>query len=214
MADAKYVVIEGLDGSGSTTQTIRLFENLYGNSKDAVFMTREPTMLSPQGREIRRRLKREFLPGEEEIHDPQYWADLFVGDRKYHQKEFVLPNLEAGVHVLSDRHMMSTIAYQTATGGDMENLIAMHNCLVPLDRTFFLQVDIEEAIIRMGTRGEDQEYFEAADKLRKVAEAYDRTIDRLKDQQNIIVIDGHQSIKDVAEEIYQETKELLRGKAA
>ena len=96
----------------------------------------------------------------------------------------------------------------------MEDLIAMHDGLVPPDKTLFLKVNVEEAIIRMGTRGEDQEYFEAADKLRKVAEAYDRTIDRLKDQQNIIVIDGHQSIKDVAEEIYQETKELLRGKAA
>ncbi len=70
MPYGKFIVLEGIDGSGTTTQAQRLANYLFEKDKrNAVLLTREPTKLSPYGIELRRRLAGTLLPGEEKIDD-------------------------------------------------------------------------------------------------------------------------------------------------
>ena len=94
MTKGKFIVLEGLDGSGTTTQASRLVKYLFEADKaNDVLLTRNPTKHSPYGRELRRRLIGSLLPGEEVIDDQEYWSDLFVNDRKWHLDNYVVPAL-------------------------------------------------------------------------------------------------------------------------
>ena len=95
MYAGKFIVFEGLDGAGTTTQAKELVSYLFDKGKHFVpILTREPTSHTVYGLEIRRRLKRELLPHEMEIHTFDYWANLFINDRKWHLDKVVVPNLK------------------------------------------------------------------------------------------------------------------------
>jgi len=220
MADeyrGKFIVLEGLDGAGTTTQSSRLAKYLFEKEKrNTVLVTREPTDLSPNGKELRRRLRGELLSGEEVIHDAQYWADLFVNDRKWHLNEFVVPAVNRGQHVISDRHKLSTLAYQTTQGHDMDHLINMHNGLYLPDLTLFLDVSSKIALDRINIRGTgtvNAEYFERTDFLARVCDNYQVAIDKLKATENIAVIDGTKPIDDVEKLIQAEIDKLFGYKS-
>ena len=106
-------------------------------------MTREPTKISPHGIELRRRLKGDLLPGESVVNEPGYWANLFINDRLWHMENVVEPSLEMGLQVVSDRYKLSTLAYQSAQGMDIDELIERHEELCPPDLTIFLDVTAE-----------------------------------------------------------------------
>lgn len=208
----KFIVLEGLDGSGTTTQAIMLCKYLFEKDKANVpVLTREPTSLTPYGQEIRRRLKNKLLPHEIAIDDFSYWADLFVNDRKWHLKNIVESNVQNGLTVISDRHMLSTLAYQSAQGGQMEYLISLHAGLTAPDLTLFLRVPVEITIQRMKTtRGETPEFFEKKDVLEKTADNYEKAIQLVGKEQNVTIIDGtflieevHQQIKNEVDKLYE-----------
>lgn len=207
----KFIVIEGIDGAGTTTQTKLLGSYLFDREKKYVpLLTREPTMLSPAGQELRRRLENRLLPEEKPTDDPRYWAELFVSDRRWHVQEVVLPNLQRGLYVISDRHMLSTLAYQSAQGMPMDDLLRMHERLLAPDITFFLRVPVAIAIKRMQhNRTGELEYFEKKREfLQQVVEQYEQAIQYVEKTQRVMVIDGTQSIELVAAIIQQEV-ELL-----
>ena len=206
----KFIVIEGLDGSGSTTQTIMLGRYLFEKDKSNVpVLTREPTALTSHGREIRRRLKGELLPGEEVIDDFSYWADLFLNDRKWHLSNVVAGNIQNGLIVISDRHMLSTLAYQSSQGGEMETLLKMHRGLLKPDLTILLRLPVEIALQRQGKRGDDTEYFEKENFLRKVAENYEKAVNLAGREQNVVVIDGSLPVQDVHEQVIKEVDKIF-----
>jgi len=106
----RLIVLEGIDGSGTTTQTERLVEHLRRRGRTAV-STREPSA-GPIGR-----LLREVLLGHHRISrdvslDGQTMAMLFAADRFDHLQREVEPLLAAGNDVVSDRYLMSSLAYQ------------------------------------------------------------------------------------------------------
>jgi len=211
MSEGKFIVLEGIDGAGTTTQTIRLGKYLFEKGKAYVpLLTREPTMLSEYGREIRRRLTGNLLPTEEVIHDPAYWANLFVHDRMYHINQVVEPNLRRGVQVISDRHMLSTLAYQSAQGAKLEELAAMHQGLRVPDVTLFLRVPHDKAQQRMSQdRNGTVEYFEEESMLSRVTRQYEQAIQVVGAQQNVRIIDGTLSIEEVAQKVQQEVDRLF-----
>ncbi|MBU1974260.1 MAG: dTMP kinase [Nanoarchaeota archaeon] len=187
--EGKFIVIEGLDGSGTTTQARLLAGYLFEKGKQYIpFLTREPTMLTPFGQELRRRLKNQLLPGEIIIHDSEYWANLYINDRRWHLQHIVEPNLAKGVQVISDRHMLSTLAYQTSQGGSMSNLIEKHQTMRKPDLTIFLRVPLETALQRIGIRKDGTEYFEKKEMLAKIHQAYEEAIQQVKTQQNIVIV--------------------------
>ena len=182
-----YIVIEGIDGAGTTTQTGMLATYLFNKSKDAmVLTTREPTMHTPDGLEIRRRLKQnEPLP-------LQQWADLFIKDRTYHLERIVQPALNRNIHVISDRNMLSTLAYQSNSEDDMKFLYTKHQYLLQPDILIYLDVPPMVALKRMD---HELDLFET--QLDRVSKNY---VDACT-LYNATIIDGTQSLDSVHQEI-------------
>ena len=207
----KFIVLEGIDGSGTTTQAQRLTNYLFEkDKKNLVVLTREPTRLSPYGQEARRRLENKLLPGEERIDNPAYWAELFINDRQWHLGNVVVPNLNLGLQVISDRHKLSTIACQATQGGDIEKVISRQNWMYPADLTLLLDCPADIAAARMKKERGAPEYFENLEIQKKVRDNYLVAADKMKDKERIITIDGSLPLIIVTEAIQNEV-DLLYG---
>lgn len=211
MQKGKFIVVEGLDGSGSTTQAILLTSYLFKKDKKNVpVLSREPTLLTPYGCEIRRRLTRNLLSQEEEIHDFGYWANLFVKDRIWHLENVVNYNTNLGLTVISDRHMLSTLAYQSAQGGDMKRLIKLHFGLRKPDLTLYLDVPVDVALKRIQKNREGSpEYFEKKSFLERTANNYETAISLVGTKQNVKIINSNLPLEETETLIIKEVNKLF-----
>ena len=198
----RFIVLEGIDGSGSTTQTNLLATYLFNRSKSNVIVkTREPTSLNIYGEEIRRRLRNELFPYEELNHDPKFWTELFVNDRKWHLENIVCPAIDKGEQVITDRHMLSTLAYQSTQGMNLNKLIEMHHSFYAPDLTIFLEVPVDIALKRRLNESGNPEYFERLDFQTRLIDSYKAAIEEVREQQKIVTINGNEPIEKVAKEI-------------
>lgn len=208
MEQGKFIVLEGIDGSGTSTQGPLLVKYLFEKDKrNIVVLTREPNELNPEGEEVRRRLQKKLLPEEQDIHDPLYWTNLFIANREGHAK-FFSPLLKLGLQTISDRYKLSTIAYQSAQGMDMDGLIKRHEGLPIPDLTLLLDISTQIAQKRMDNSRQEREYFEEIDFQEKVQQNYLLAAQKLSASERIVVIDGSKPIEDVAKEIQQEVNKL------
>ena len=133
-----FIVFEGIDGCGKSTQVWKVAKYIAEQNKyNHVLVTREPY----QKKEIREILKKNEAPHTQ----AEELANLFLEDRKKHLNELIIPALEKGVWVISDRYKFSTIAYQAAQGLKTENLINMHKGLIISDITFIIDLPAEIA---------------------------------------------------------------------
>lgn len=187
----KFIVFEGLDGSGQSTQATHLAEFLVNNGCNVV-VTKEPTMDSKAGREIRR-----ILANHIEI-DPLEFQKLYAQDRSEHLNNKVIPALKEGKTVISDRYFFSTFAYGTAHGHNIEELIDLNNNFLYPDLIFLLKVKPKVCIERIEKRGSHIDLFEKEDKLKKVWEVYKTFPNKFK---NIHLVDGERDIKEISKEI-------------
>lgn len=210
MEPGKFIVLEGIDGAGTTTHSALLTQYLFEkDKKNVVLLTREPTKLSPYGLELRRRLTGNLLSEETIINDPEYWANLFVNDRKWHMDNVVTPSLRLGLQVISDRYDASTIAYQSVQGKGMDELIKKHEGLPVPDLTMLLNLPIETAMYRAGKdKQRIKEYFDDHDFLQKVQSNYLIAASKLSEGRKIVIIDSSPSIERVAAAIQQEVNKL------
>ena len=160
------LAFEGLDGCGKSTQVERLARVLRRDGRD-VRVTREPTD-GPTGRRIRA-MARSGPPAapEEELR----W---FVVDRREHVQQVIVPGLEAGATVVSDRYYLSTVAYQGARGLDWRKILEDSEREFPLpDLVVLLEVDVEIGLERVRSRGGALEaVFEQREFLERVAEVF------------------------------------------
>jgi dTMP kinase len=190
----RFIVIEGLDGSGKSTQMAKLAEFLRKRGNDVV-ETFEPTD-GKIGKEIRNILK------EHRKMDSTDFQMLYVKDREEHLREVIEPALREGKIVLCDRYMVSTLAFGSIGGADLEKLkIENENFPVP-EITVFIDVTPEECIKRIKKRGEGIDLFEKEEKLKiargtylKIGETYSE----------FKVVDGNRS----KEEIFEDVKKLV-----
>src|SRR5260221_6737154 len=107
---AIFIALEGIDGSGTTTQSGHLVAHLASRGRRA-HATREPSA-GPIGRLLREILLGQHgLPGGAPA-DGQAMALLFAADRRDHLRREIEPALAAGTDVVSDRYLMSSLAYQ------------------------------------------------------------------------------------------------------
>jgi dTMP kinase len=189
----KFIVIEGLDGSGQSTETAFLRDFLI--EKDyKVLTTKEPTVISEAGRRIK-----QVLEEKEEISSLEL-QKLFVEDRKYHLDNIIIPSLKDGKIVISDRYFFSTFAYGVSDGIDLKLLIEMNNDFLIPDLIFFLNVNQDICIKRIEKRGNKKTLFEKKEKLKKVYENYKKII---KNFENVYSINGELLPDKVFEEIKQ-----------
>jgi len=175
MTRGRFVSLEGGEGAGKSTQLRRLAEALRGRGLEVV-ETREPGG-SPGAEAIRALL----LQGDEQRWTPEAEALLFAAARADHVARTILPALERGAWVLSDRFLDSSIAYQGGAGGlGFERIRALHDFgshgFLP-DRTLLLTLPADEAARRAGARdteGADRIGARGADYHAAVASAFAR----------------------------------------
>ncbi|MGB0498983.1 MAG: dTMP kinase [Rubricella sp.] len=152
-----FVTFEGIDGSGKSTQA-RLFADRLKAEGRSVLLTREPGG-SPGAEEIRRLL----VEG-----DPSRWSAetellLFTAARRDHVERSILPALDRGEIVVSDRFADSTRIYQGATRGDLRAKVdLLHEAMIGLepDVTFIIDMDPRAALGRGKARGSGEDRFE------------------------------------------------------
>ena len=170
--EGKFIVFEGIDGCGKTTQINKLFNWLPNsgliNKKSKLIKTREPGG-SLLGKEIR-----EMILQNNTNNPPANLTELLLysADRAEHLSKIILPNLEEGNWVICDRFTGSTLAYQ-GYGRDipintikkLENIVCQG--LIP-DITFFLEISPQESIIRRQNKVPDRIESEGINFLTKV----------------------------------------------
>jgi dTMP kinase len=200
-----FLVIEGIDAAGTTTQVSNIADTLNAQYSDdpayptpAVHTTAEPTE-GPIGGTIRT-----ALGGRLDLDDTSL-ALLFAADRVDHGNTTIKPLLEDGHIVISDRYYLSSFAYQqTADGLDLDWVRTINKQAVTPDLTVFLDISPEESIRRMADGRPDavKEKFEQKDQLESVRQNYHQAIDILvNDGERIVSIDGSQSETAVHSEI-------------
>ncbi len=187
----KFIVIEGLDGSGKSSQIDLLVAFLQVKNKE-VILTAEPTKESEAGIKIRKILKGEIKA------EPMERQNLFVQDRKEHLERKIIPALQRGTWVVCSRYIFSTLAFGSADGLDFEELRKMNQDFLLPDVTIFLNVSPEECIKRIEARGEQKELFEKLDQLKKVDSYYQKMPAMFE---NFYVVEGGNEISVVFEKI-------------
>ncbi|PIY59718.1 dTMP kinase [Candidatus Wolfebacteria bacterium CG_4_10_14_0_8_um_filter_37_11] len=201
----KFIVLDGLDGSGKGTQ-VKLLANYFfdSNKKNHIFLTREPYN-SEHYEEIRKLLKSGLNPRD----NAERLAELFVADRRVHAA-LIESLLSQGIDVVSDRYKYSTLAYQQTQGISLQKLIDMHKGILIPDLTLIIDTLAEIALERI-IKDEGREYkevFEQKDFQEKLRENYLAFSEQLADEK-IIVIDGNKSIAKVFESIKKEVEKIL-----
>jgi dTMP kinase len=169
--NAVFVAIEGLDGSGGTTQTQRLAEWFTARGHTEVITTNEPST-GPVGRFIRKTLNPEH---EASIIGDSVLPYLFAGDRRDHLDREVIPALQRGAAVITDRYYHSSLAYQSLSVG-LPAVAALNEGFRAPDITIFLDLEPDESLARIEARGQALERFEALDRLRSIYEAYEAVL--------------------------------------
>lgn len=194
----RFIVFEGLDGSGQTTQVELLKDFLVEKGFDVV-VTKEPTMDSDAGREIRKVLDKEISADATEL------QELFARDRREHLDKVIIPALEEGKAVISDRYFFSSFAFGSAAGADLEHLIKINNGFLVPDVTVLLKVRPEVCVERIASRGEKVTLFEKKEKLEKVWQFYKDFPGRFE---NVFIVDGEKSV----ESVFEDVKKLITDK--
>ena len=189
----RFIVIEGLDGSGKSTQIRHLAEFLRAEGKQ-VIETFEPTN-EGIGKEIRIILK------ERRMIDPTEFQMLYVKDREEHGREVIKPALTQGKIILCDRYMVSTLAFGSIGGANLAKLRDANKEFPVPELTIFIDVAPEECMKRIGKRGE-AELFEKEEKLKIARETYLRVG---KEYPGFEVVDGNRGV----EEIFEDLKKLV-----
>lgn len=214
MIEGLFVVLEGVDGAGTTTHTGLLARALRKKGLP-ITTTREPSD-GPIGMLIRQILTgRVVVPGISG-NRPSSWttmALLFGADRMDHLEATVHPNLMDGVTVLSDRYDYSSVAYQSVTGGGEPETVQwireINRHARRPDLTLVLDVDPATSAKRRAARASGVEIFDDQELQAQLAAFY-REIDAHFPGDNIVHIDASRTIEEVAADVLHAV-EHLRG---
>lgn len=161
-----FVVLEGADGTGKSTQLARLAARFEAAGREAL-ATREPYDCEA-GRRIRAMARSgELVSAEQEL--AWFWEQ-----RAEHVRDVIEPALQAGRDVLCDRYYFSSVAYQGARGLDPVRILAESEAAFPRpDLALWLDLPVEAALARArGRGGPDEPVFEEATRQRAVVEIY------------------------------------------
>lgn len=190
-----FIVFEGIDGAGTSTQIKRL----VNSAPEKYIATAEPTG-GATGKFLRKMLAGDFKV------DEKTNAYLFAADRCEHifGKGGVQELCEAGKIVVSDRYFFSSLAYQSVSCG--LELPMLLNSPFPLpEYLFFFDINPEVSLARVNARNEKKEIYENLEAQKKIAELYEKVIGmyendpKLREEMKIIRIDASKSIEEVEE---------------
>lgn len=203
----RFFVLEGLDGAGTTTQCERLASELRARGF-RVLVTREPSD-GPVGTMIRQALTgRLRLPGDKGPLAPETLALLFAADRTDHLHARVRPAIARGEIVLSDRYLLSSLAYQ-GQALPMAWVEQANAFADAPDLTLFVEVTPATAARRRAGRGGDAELFEAEVLQRRIARQYLAAIRRRARKERIARVDGNGSPEEVTRALLEALEPVL-----
>lgn len=203
---ANLIVFEGIDGSGKSTQ-VRLLSKKLQEQQVPFYATMEPTN-SPIGSFIR-----QILTGRMHA-DPKVVAALFTADRLDHllnDVDGIAHMIENGTTVIMDRYYFSSYAYQSVDV-PMDWVIQANELsrgiLCP-GVHIFLDVSVDEALDRIAKNRHRTELFEEKTRLIQVRERYMEAFDKLRDTENIVIVDGSQPLEKVAAKVWEIVQEWI-----
>lgn len=192
----KFIVFEGIDGCGKSTQ-VKLLANYLKKKKKKILITDEPTK-GPIGK-----LTRKALANKIKI-DNLGLQMLFMADRAHHLQNEVIPYLKKGYIVICDRYAFSTIAY----GGiklDINWFITANKFFLLPDFTFILKINPKQSLLRLKKSRSQLEIFEKIKILKRASINYQKIS---KVFNNCYLIDGEKSI----EEVFNQIKKIIDQK--
>jgi dTMP kinase len=201
----RFIVLEGIDGAGTTTQTERLAAHLRGRGRRAT-ATREPSD-GPVGRLLRQiLLGQHALPDGGKVAGPAM-ALLFAADRVDHLQREIEPLLAGGSDVVSDRYLLSSLAYQ-AEESDRDWVASLARGVRPADLTILIDVPIAVAADRRHRAGRAVERYDGDAYLERVAENYRRLATGAP---ATVIVDGVKGPDEVAAAIARAVDAVLEG---
>ena len=180
------IVLEGIDGTGKSTQAKRLAAWFQSRGRDVV-LSREPTD-GPWGRKLRESAATGRLSPEDEL-------ECFLKDRRQHVAELIQPALAAGKIVILDRYYFSTMAYQGARGFDPDEIRRRNEEFAPQpDLLVILDLHVDTALDRIGARGDTANEFEKREALQRCREIFLS----LQHEPFARIVDSNRSLDEVA----------------
>ena len=188
-----FIVFEGIDGAGTSTQIKKIVES----NPEKFSSTAEPTT-GETGNFLRRMLGGEFHV------DEKTNAFLFAADRCEHiyGKGGVIETINSGKTVISDRYFFSSLCYQSISCG--EDLPKMLNSQFPLPEIlFFFDINPEISLARVNARNEKKEIYEKIDLQKKIAAQYEKIISEYEKnpecEMKVVRIDASRSIEEITQ---------------
>ena len=183
--DGYLIVIEGIDGTGKSTQATMLAEALRKSGREVV-QSFEPTN-GPWGKKLRESATTGRLSIEDEL-------EYFINDRREHVEQLIIPTIESGGIVILDRYYFSTMAYQGARGIDPQAIRVKNETFAPQpDVLIILDLDVDIALQRIGVRDGEANEFEKRESL----DFCRKLFLSLQDETYAYVIDANTDITEV-----------------
>jgi len=201
-----FIALEGLDGSGKSTQIKLLAEKLKGQGSK-IYTTAEPTN-SRIGHIIKDIFKHKIEADHRTI------AALYAADRLDHltnKADGILKKMEEGYTVITDRYYFSSYAYH-GTHMDINWVITTNSLSADLlrpDLNIYIDISPEESMKRLNKGRDSIELYESTENLRQVKEKYFEAFEILRDRENISIINGDRPEKEIANDIWNEVSKLV-----
>lgn len=201
MAESKqrgvFICLEGIDGSGKTTQAHRLVKTLTRMGYEAVYTT------EPSGGIYGRTIRKHILHGDKRV-PAVVEAVLFAVDRIDHVQNEIQPLLDRGKIVVSDRYVYSSIAYQGAAHLDMPWIKAINSNAITPDFVVYIDVSPEAVTSRIQRRKSVMETLQTQNRVRKLYL-------KLVEKEQLAMVYGSASMKEVAQAILNMVLEFLKS---
>ena len=200
----RFIVFEGIDGSGKTTQAKILCKRLLKMNK-SVESTKEPTD-GYVGRLIRKALTGEVVLSE------QAMSMLFAADRAEHILcgGGILEKINSGINIVSDRYYFSSYAYNNNSDLPMDWIIELNRPnrnLIKPDCIVFIDIGIDSAMERIIRNRGKTELYETKEKLLSVRKKFFEAFDKVDD--NVVVVDADADINTVSERVWEKISYLF-----
>ncbi|GAB4235418.1 MAG: dTMP kinase [Stanieria sp.] len=196
-----FIVLEGIDGSGTSTQA-ELLKKYFQNQGDKAVISPEPSA-GPIGNLIRDTLKKRiFFTSDRRLFDEQM-AYLFAADRHdhlYNEIDGVFKLIEQGFYVISTRYYFSSLVYNSQTPEQFEFVSRLNYKFPNPDLVIYIDLPIEVSLGRLQERSL-QEIYETENKLTQVRTSYKKIFADYQDK--LLVIDGTKSIEAIHQEIIE-----------
>jgi len=189
-----FIVFEGIDGCGKSTQAKLLAQYYKKNNKEIV------ETLEPGATKAGQKLRELILTNKDIYLQPESELLLFIADRIEHINSVILPALSENKIVISDRFIYSTIAYQVGGRGFDQGVIDYLNKFstkgLRPDKVFYIDLEPEKALARVSTKDKFEE-----EKVEFYHNVRNKYLDLSRTENNFYLIDGNKSIEDIHEEI-------------